>query len=205
MEADGNTALGEFQFSGYEPGQRGQVQIEVQFAISTEGIVKVSARDPKTGTAHSTTVSMSSGLSEEEIRAIVAQARTQDVVRPDRGASRAQIEPSPAVAAQDPDEFLELPPIEEAAPAAAASPPPPPTHSVFGELREDLALPEEAETPATAHLGEGPSKDFDVDADIGDLSDESLTEAAAELVLSDEAILGGAESDEALLDQEPKK
>ncbi len=209
-EAEGNTALGEFQFSGYEPGPRGQVQIEVTFAISTEGIVKVSARDPRTGAAHSATVSMSSGLSEEELRAIVAQARTQDVrssgpaVQTGPTAPRSAPSAGPAPSMDDAEEFLELPPIESEPPTAAA-PASPAASSVFGEINEDLALPDEAETPATANLGEEPGPEFDVDADIGDLSDASLTEAAAELVPSEEPVLGEAEAGEVVLDQELKK
>jgi len=49
------------------------------FAIDTEGILKVSARDPKTGAERSTTVSMSSGLSAEELEAIMQRRRTDQV------------------------------------------------------------------------------------------------------------------------------
>ena len=76
----GNELLGMFEFTGYEPGPRDSVHIEVGFEISTEGIVRVSASDPRTGVAHSTTVSMSSGLSQTEIDEIVARGRTSDVV-----------------------------------------------------------------------------------------------------------------------------
>jgi molecular chaperone DnaK len=75
--AEGNELLGEFEFSGFECTERGKAKIEVTFAISTEGIVKVSARDPNTGAERSTTVNMSSGLSEEEIQAIVARAEAE--------------------------------------------------------------------------------------------------------------------------------
>ncbi len=78
-QAEGNTLLGEFEFSGFAPGPRGEVKIEVTFSISTEGIVKVQARDPKTGAEASTTVSMSSGLSEDQIQNIIAKDRTADV------------------------------------------------------------------------------------------------------------------------------
>ncbi len=77
--AEDNSLLGEFEFRGFEPGPRGDVKIEVTFAINTEGIVKVSARDPKTGAEQSTTVNMSSGLSAEEIDSIIARGRTDDV------------------------------------------------------------------------------------------------------------------------------
>jgi len=187
-EAAGNTMLGEFQFGGYQPGPRGQVQIEVTFAISTEGIVKVAARDPRTGAAHATTVSMSSGLSEQEIRAIVAQARTQKVEAGPRSESDSaparQAEPGPSAAQAE--EFLELPPIEAEEMSDMAEP----AVGVFGEMAEDLALVDEAETPTTFG-GEKP--DFDDFTEIGDLSDASLNDAEAELVISDDPTLGGAE------------
>ncbi len=59
--------LGEFAFSGFRIAPRGDVQIEVTFEIDSNGILNVRARDPETGEAASTTVSLSSGLSEEEI------------------------------------------------------------------------------------------------------------------------------------------
>jgi molecular chaperone DnaK len=74
-----NELLGSFAFTGFTPGPRQETQIEVSFAISAEGIVKVSARDPKTGTERNTTVSMTSGLSEDELRAIMERNRTEDV------------------------------------------------------------------------------------------------------------------------------
>jgi molecular chaperone DnaK len=82
--AEGNELLGEFEFSGFERTERGKARIEVTFAISTEGIVKVSARDPNTGAERSTTVNMSSGLSEEEIQAIVARAEAERPAAPPR-------------------------------------------------------------------------------------------------------------------------
>jgi hypothetical protein len=109
-EAKDNTLLGQFEFSGYEPGPRGQVQIEVTFAISTEGIVHVSARDPKTGAGHSTTVSMSSGLSEEEIQEILEKARSQHV--PSQGAAQT---PAPPRGEASEADYLELPPLQSEA------------------------------------------------------------------------------------------
>ncbi len=78
---EGNELLGEFEFAGFEPGIRGDVQIEVSFEISTEGILKVSALDPKTAVEQSTTVTMSSGLSPDEIEAIITRGRAADVLR----------------------------------------------------------------------------------------------------------------------------
>jgi molecular chaperone DnaK len=68
-----NELLGEFEFSGFKHARRGEVRIEVTFEIDTDGIVNVTARDPDTGQVASTQIHLSSGLSEEEIAAIVAK------------------------------------------------------------------------------------------------------------------------------------
>src|SRR5262249_54591633 len=116
-QAEGNTLLGEFEFSGFAPGPRGEVKIEVTFSISTEGIVKVQARDPKTGAEASTTVSMSSGLSEEQIQTIISKGRTGDVAPSARPVPRAKRskgnEPVPVVELEETDEgLLDLPALE---------------------------------------------------------------------------------------------
>jgi molecular chaperone DnaK len=66
---DENELLGEFSFSGFRVAGRGEVQIEVTFEIDSNGVVGVSARDPETGQSASTTITLSSGLSEAEIAA----------------------------------------------------------------------------------------------------------------------------------------
>src|SRR5229473_48096 len=66
--------LGEFEFSGFRIAYRGEVRIEVTFEIDTNGIVRVTAADVETGQKTSCTIRLSSGLTEEMIRA--AQAKT---------------------------------------------------------------------------------------------------------------------------------
>lgn len=61
--------LGQFEFTGLRPARRGEVKIEVTFEIDTDGIVNVSARDVETGQQASTTITLSSGLSDAEIEA----------------------------------------------------------------------------------------------------------------------------------------
>lgn len=61
-------SLGEFEFSGFRIGYRGEVKIEVTFEIDTNGIVNVSASDLETGQRATTTISLSSGLSEADIQ-----------------------------------------------------------------------------------------------------------------------------------------
>jgi len=97
-----NSLLAEFEFSDFEPGKRGDVQIEVTFAIDTEGIVSVTARDRKTGAEAQTKVSMSSGLSKEQIDEIISRSRTSDVA-PQTG---------PAENAGDDEMLLDIPELE---------------------------------------------------------------------------------------------
>jgi molecular chaperone DnaK len=66
-KAEGCELLGEFEFTGFRIGYRGDVQIQVTFEIDSNGIVNVSATDLETGQKTSTTISLSSGLSEADI------------------------------------------------------------------------------------------------------------------------------------------
>jgi molecular chaperone DnaK len=70
-KATDNEMLGEFVLSGIRPARRGDVEIEVAFEISADGIVSVSARDLETGLRQSITVTATSGLTEEELRRIL--------------------------------------------------------------------------------------------------------------------------------------
>ncbi|TMB38054.1 MAG: molecular chaperone DnaK [Deltaproteobacteria bacterium] len=60
--------LGEFEFSGFRIAYRGEVRIEVTFEIDTNGIVHVTAADVETGQKTTTTIRLSSGLTEDMIR-----------------------------------------------------------------------------------------------------------------------------------------
>ncbi|MBX7112917.1 MAG: molecular chaperone DnaK [Myxococcaceae bacterium] len=66
--ADECEMLGEFEFAGFKVGYRGDVKIDVTFEINTDGIVKVAATDSETGQRTSTTISLNSGLSEQDIQ-----------------------------------------------------------------------------------------------------------------------------------------
>jgi len=63
--------LGEFEFTGFRIGYRGEVQIQVTFEIDSNGIVNVAATDTETGQKASTTINLSSGLSEQDIRTAI--------------------------------------------------------------------------------------------------------------------------------------
>ena len=66
-----NELLGEFMLTGLRQAARGQVEIEVIFEISADGLVSVSARDTVTGQRQSITVTATSGLSEDEVKAMM--------------------------------------------------------------------------------------------------------------------------------------
>ncbi|MDD5470591.1 MAG: molecular chaperone DnaK [Sideroxydans sp.] len=72
--ASGNKSLGQFNLSDIPPAPRGMPQIEVTFNIDANGILHVSAKDKATNKEANITIKASSGLSEEEINRMVADA-----------------------------------------------------------------------------------------------------------------------------------
>jgi len=78
-ESEGNELLGQFEFSGFKKARRGQVPIDVTFEINADGIVNVTARDPESGQQASTSITLSSGLSDGEIRNIIEERRSDRV------------------------------------------------------------------------------------------------------------------------------
>ena len=73
MAADNNT-IGRFHLDGLPPAQRGVPQVEVTFDIDANGIIKVSALDKGTNKSHEIRIEASSGLSEEDIKKMRAEA-----------------------------------------------------------------------------------------------------------------------------------
>ncbi|NVK56094.1 MAG: molecular chaperone DnaK [Alteromonadaceae bacterium] len=73
-QAQGNKSLGQFNLEGIRPAARGVPQIEVTFDIDADGILHVSAKDKDTGKEQKITIQASSGLSEDEIEKMVADA-----------------------------------------------------------------------------------------------------------------------------------
>ncbi|MCR4769528.1 MAG: molecular chaperone DnaK [Bacteroidaceae bacterium] len=69
-----NKSIGNFNLTGIAPAQRGIPQIEVSFDIDANGILKVSAKDKATGKEQSIRIEASSGLSEDEINRMKAEA-----------------------------------------------------------------------------------------------------------------------------------
>ena len=69
-----NKSIGQFNLTGIAPARRGEPQIEVTFDIDANGILNVSAKDKATGKEQSIRIEASSGLSEEEINRMKAEA-----------------------------------------------------------------------------------------------------------------------------------
>ena len=72
--ASGNKSLGQFNLEDIPPAPRGTPQIEVVFDLDANGILNVSATDKATGKQQTIAIKSSSGLSDDEIAAMVSDA-----------------------------------------------------------------------------------------------------------------------------------
>ena len=72
--ANDNKMLGQFNLEGLPPAPRGLPQIEVTFDIDANGIVSVSAKDKATGKEQQITIQADGGLSEADIKKMMAEA-----------------------------------------------------------------------------------------------------------------------------------
>ena len=75
-QASANKSLGRFDLRDIPPAPRGVPQVEVTFDIDANGILNVSAKDKATGKAQSIVIKASSGLSDEEVQAMVKDAQS---------------------------------------------------------------------------------------------------------------------------------
>ena len=71
-----NKSLGRFDLADIPPAPRGVPQIEVTFDIDANGILNVSAKDKATGKSQNIVIKASSGLSDDEIDKMVADAES---------------------------------------------------------------------------------------------------------------------------------
>ena len=71
-----NKSLGRFDLADIPPAPRGLPQIEVMFDIDANGILNVSAKDKATGKSQNIVIKASSGLSDDEIDQMVADAES---------------------------------------------------------------------------------------------------------------------------------
>ena len=77
MAAD-NKSIGRFRLDGIAPAPRGIPQIEVTFDIDANGILNVTAKDMGTGKEQKITITAGSGLSEQEIKRMVDDAKAHE-------------------------------------------------------------------------------------------------------------------------------
>ena len=75
-QATSNKSLGRFDLADIPPAPRGVPQIEVTFDLDANGILNVSAQDKATGKQQSIVIKASSGLSDDEIDQMVADAES---------------------------------------------------------------------------------------------------------------------------------
>ena len=75
-KAADNKSLGQFNLEDIPPAPRGQPQIDVIFDIDANGILNVSAKDKVSGKEKSIVIKASSGLSDNEVQKMVAEAET---------------------------------------------------------------------------------------------------------------------------------
>jgi molecular chaperone DnaK len=79
--AEENELLGEFILTGLRRAAKGQVEIEVTFEINADGIVSVRAKDLETGLEQSIQVTATSGLTRDEIKSMMENAKDDLVDR----------------------------------------------------------------------------------------------------------------------------
>jgi molecular chaperone DnaK len=72
--ATGNKSIGRFHLDGIPPAPRGIPQIEVIFDIDANGILNVTAKDKGTGKSQQIRIEATSGLSDDEIKRMKAEA-----------------------------------------------------------------------------------------------------------------------------------
>jgi molecular chaperone DnaK len=73
QRADQNQLLGEFLLSGIPSAPKGKPDIQVLFSIDADGIVSVGAKDVASGIEQSITVSMSGGLSDDDLQRMISE------------------------------------------------------------------------------------------------------------------------------------
>lgn len=76
--ANQNRSIGRFHLDGIPPAPRGVPQIEVTFDMDANGVLKVSAQDKGTGKQQSIRIEASTGLSQQEIEKMRAEAKANE-------------------------------------------------------------------------------------------------------------------------------
>jgi molecular chaperone DnaK len=107
-----NKALGFFSFLGLPSTTAGSVKIEVTFAIDSNGIVQVTAKNVETGQQQQMKVSATSGLSKEEVDNLTKSAKGRVIAK-----TQAAHEPEPGMTGATEAPMASVAPPEETLPA----------------------------------------------------------------------------------------
>ncbi len=204
-QAEDNELLGQFEFSGFPKARRGEVEIQVIFAINSDGIVHVTAREPETGQEASTRITLSSGLSDEELQSILAEnptarVKTEIVAKGEEQAMPANEGPvagaaasvaaaaAPSVADAEPpaaEPAADDEPVDE--PPPAIQEPEPPIAAEPAEPEPPIAPEPQAEAPVAADaVPQVPDVDLDeLEVDEGDLPELEIDSLEDEIELPD--------------------
>lgn len=83
--SNNNKTLGFFSFVGIPPAPAGSIQVEVTFAIDSNGIVHVTAKNVATGQIQQMKVSATSGLGREELEKLVHAAKGRVIAGAPKG------------------------------------------------------------------------------------------------------------------------
>ena len=176
-QAEENELLGQFEFSGFPKARRGQVEIKVTFAINSDGIVDVTASEPGTGEQASTRITLSSGLSDEELQSILSENRTDRVLTEIVAKAEEAVVPAAEVAP-------EVAPVAEAAPVASTA------------AAAAVAAGHEAAAHGSKPVGEE-TLDLDLDEeDLGELPDLEVETELSEAEMND--LIAGSDVDAAV-------
>jgi molecular chaperone DnaK len=216
-QAAENELLGQFDFAGFEKAARGHVRIDVTFEINGDGIVNVMARDQGTGEQASTTITLASGLSEEELVGIIDEGRADRVqtLGPDAAPALETDAATALDVVDDGDDFLDAaddtaePAIEPAAEPVIPTPGPEPAAAAPAPAPEILAPEadpalEQAAVEADIEIAPEPDPDEDTLSGVAPAAalspDEPLLEELTEdpMELTDNPNPAGAPAQPAL-------
>jgi molecular chaperone DnaK len=180
-----NKSLGQFDLADIPPAPRGMPQIDVTFDIDANGILNVSAKDKASGKEQNIVIKASSGLSDEEVERMVADAEAH---------------------AEDDKQFQELVETRNQADAMVHS-----TEKSLEDLGEQVDAEERAKIEAAvADVKEALKGD---DKDVLETKTKALGEAAAPMAQkayekaaaeggADAGADGGAAADDNVVDAE---
>jgi molecular chaperone DnaK len=180
-----NKSLGQFDLADIPPAPRGMPQIDVTFDIDANGILNVSAKDKASGKEQNIVIKASSGLSDEEVERMVADAEAH---------------------AEDDKQFQELVETRNQADAMVHS-----TEKSLEDLGEQVEAEDRAKIEtAVADLKEALKGD---DKDVLETKTKALGEAAAPMAQkayekaaaeggADAGAEGGAAADDNVVDAE---